>query len=99
MCPPSREISLGLSEPQKYFLRRKLLKNACFLLLPKDYPSVMSLSMLSDLWMFLYWEKQPSSTAFNNCAVEMQQNGFFQVTFSATRSLKQKNIVSIQNQL
>lgn len=55
--------------------------------------------MLSDLGMFSYWGKQPSNTAFNNCAVEMQQNGFFQVTFSATRNLKWKNIVSIHNEL
>lgn len=55
--------------------------------------------MLSDLGMFSYWGKQPSNTAFNNWTVEMQQNGFFQVTFSVTRNLKQKNIVSINNKL
>lgn len=76
-----------------------MLKNACFFLLPKDYSSVMSLSVLSDLGMFSYWRKQPSNTALNNWAVEMQQNGFFQVTFSVTRNLKQKNIVSIHNKL
>lgn len=69
------------------------------LLLRKDYSSVVSLSMLSDFWMFSYWGKQPSHIAFNSCAVEMQQNGFFQVTFSTTRTLKQKIIVSIQNEL
>lgn len=55
--------------------------------------------MLSDLGMFSYWGKQPSNTAFNNWTVEMQQNVFFQVTFSVTRNLKQKNIVSINNKL
>lgn len=77
----------------------KPLQNACILRLPKDYSSVMSLSMPSELWMVSYWGKQPSNTVVKNCVAEMQQNGFLQVTCSATRNLKRKNIVNIHNEL
>lgn len=99
MCPPPREISLGLSETRKYFLKMKLLQSACLLRLPKDYSSVMSLLMLSELWMVSYGGKQPSNTVFNSCVAEMRRNGFLQVTCSATRNLKRESIVSIHNEL
>lgn len=47
MCPCSRGIALGLSESQKWFLKMKMLQSACLLRLPKDDPSVMSLSVVS----------------------------------------------------
>lgn len=97
-CPPSREISPDLSETQKYFLKMKLLQSACLLRLSKDFSNVMSLSTPSELWMKSYWGKQPSNVVFKNCAAEMQQNGFLQVTCSATRNLKRESIVSIHNE-
>ena len=55
--------------------------------------------MPSELWMVSYCGKQPSNTVFKNCVAEMQQNGFLQVTCSATKNLKRKSIVSIHNEL
>lgn len=54
----------------------KLVQNACLLRLPKDYSSVMSLSVLNGYEWFHTRENSPP-TLFKNFVAEMKQNRFF----------------------